>query len=236
MELPKKRSEPKLDLKKYIFQLYGEPKAGKSTFASNFPNAVFICTEPGTKFLSVYGGDHVHQNWEDIRDTVSRLIKEDHDFETVVIDTADNAWEMCSKYVLKKEGIEHESDLGFGKGWTAVKKEFKGVIDALANRGFGIVFISHVKTEEREHRGVKRPWIDNTLGSAARKYINGLCDFIFYCFLDDDQNRLMRTKANLNINAGDRSGVLPEVMPLDYQTLKSELETKWKNKQTKEQK
>ena len=230
MELPKKKSEPIRDLSKYIFQLYGEPKAGKSTFASHFKSAVFICTEPGTKFLRVYGGDHVHKDWSDIKDTVKRLCTEDHEFQTVVIDTADNAFDMCGDYVKKREGISHESDLGFGKGWNFVKKEFKQVIDALANRGFGLVFISHVKQLERESRGIKRPYLDNSLSNSAKSYINGLCDFIFYCFLDDDENRLIRTKSNLNINAGDRSGILPEIMPMSYEVLEKELSKQWEEK------
>lgn len=228
MELPKKKSETVKDLKKYIFQIYGEPKTGKSTFASKFSHAMFICTEPGHKFLTVFGGDHVHTSWEDIRDTVTRLCKEEHDFETIVIDTVDNAFDMCSRYVLKQRGIEHESDEGYGKGWTAVKKEFKSVIDALASRGFGLIFISHVKQLEREIKGIKRPFIDNSLGNSAKNYINGLCDFIFYGFIDDEGNRLVRTKSNINTNAGDRSGILPEVMPLDYEVLKKELSKKWK--------
>lgn len=218
------------DLRKYIFQIYGEPKAGKSTFASTFDGAMFICTEPGTKFLSVFGGDKVHETWEDIRDTVANLMSKDHEFQTIVFDTADNAWDMCAKYTNRKGGLEHESDGEYGKGWSAVKKEFKAVVDALANRGYGLIFISHSKTEEREHKGIKRAFINNTLGSGARKYINGLCDFIFHCYMDDDCNHLFRTKASLNVNAGDRSGVLPEVMPMDIEALKKALAVKWEGK------
>lgn len=229
MELPTKKSEATRDIKKYIFQIYGEPKAGKSTLASHFPEALFIATEPGHKFLSVYGGgaDQIHKNWDDIRDTISRFCTQDHKFETLIIDTIDNALEMCSDYVCKKKGIEHESDEGYGKGWKAVEKEFRKVFNAVANRGFGLVFISHVKESEREIRGVKRPYINNTLTGKGQKFINGLSDFIFYAFIDDDQNRLLRTKANLNVNAGDRSGILPEVMPMDYEVLKAELNKKW---------
>jgi hypothetical protein len=223
MELPTSKSARVTDLKKFIVQIYGQPKAGKSTFASKFDNALFICTEPGHKFLEVYGGDHVHKDWSEIRDTVMRLCKEDHDFQTVVIDTVDNAYEFCSQWVCKQKGIEHESDEGYGKGWTAVKKEFKGVINALANRGFGLVFISHSKLGELESKGVKRPFVDNSLSNSAKSFVNGLSDFIFYCYMDDDGNRLMRTKANLNVNAGDRSGKLPEVMPMDYEQLIEEL-------------
>lgn len=229
MELPKQKSKPVNDLKKYIIQIYGEPKVGKSTFASKFPNALFIATEPGHKFLSVFGGDKIHQTWDDIRDTVRRLCAENHQFETVIIDTTDNAIKMCKRYIKKREGIKHESDLQWGKGWSFVKEEFESVVGALANRGFGLVFISHIKETTRTHRGVDRSFIDNSLDNAGKLFINGLSDFIFYAFMDDDQNRLLRTKANLNVNAGDRSGILPEIIPMDYDVLKNELQKEWKS-------
>lgn len=230
MELPKKKSEPTKCINDYIFTIYGEPKAGKSTFASQFQDTLFICTEPGHKFLNVFGGDNIHKDWNEIRDTVERICKEEHDFKTIVIDTADNAWSFCSEYVLKKKRIEHESDEGFGKGWTAVTKEFRKVMNALANRGFGLVFISHSKTSEREYKGIKRPYIDNSLSTGAKSYINGISDFILYAYINDSGERQLRTKSTLNINAGDRSGILPEIIPMDYKILEQELQKKWRNK------
>lgn len=227
MELPTAPSKPVTDIKRYIFQIYGEPKAGKTTFASKFPGALFILTEPGGKFQSVFGGDNIHKDWTEVKDTIRRLCTEDHQFETIVIDTIDNAVEFCAEQVCKENGWSHESDGTYGKGWKAVEKEFKKVINALANRHFGLVFISHVKESERETRGIKRPYINNTLTGKGQKYINGLSDFIFYAFMDDDENRLLRTKANLNVNAGDRSGILPEIIPMDFEILKKELNKKW---------
>lgn len=224
MELPKTKSKLKKNIIDYIFTIYGEPKAGKTTLASNFEKALFIMTEPGAKLQKIYGGEKVHKNWNEIRDTVQRICTEEHDFKTIVIDTVDNASSFCSDYVLKKKKIEHESDEGFGKGWTAVKKEFQSVINALANRGYGLVFISHSKQSEREFRGIKRPYTDNSLSSGAKAYVNGLSDFILYAFVDDDGKRYLRTKATLNINAGSRSGNLDDVLPMDFKTLKGQIE------------
>jgi len=233
LKLPTKKSEIETDLRKFKFLIYGVPKCGKSTFASNFPNALFICTEPGHKFLKVFGGDHVHATWNDIKETVRNLIKEDHDFETVVLDTVDNAWDMCSKHVCKAENISHESDADYGKGWSAVTKEFKLVFNELANRNYGLIFISHEKTMEKETKGLKRSFTDTTLGSAARKYIHGLCDFIFYGYIDDDGKRWLRTKSNDNFNAGDRAGTLPEILPMDFNNFKTELTKGLKNVKSK---
>lgn len=197
--------------------------------ASAFPDAIFLPTEPGLNFLNVNqicddnGNPVILRNWDDVINAVKALTTTQHNFKTVVIDTIDNAFEFCALHVLKSRGIEHESDEGFGKGWGLIKREFTKVINFLANSGYGIVFISHEKSTQREERGVKREYIDNSLSNQARVYVNGLVDFIFYCYMDDNQNRLMRTKATLNINAKDRSGKLPAVMKLDFKELEQSL-------------
>lgn len=225
MKLPTKKKPRETDLREFKFLIFGSPKAGKSTFASHFPDALFIPTEPGLKFLECNvitdddGNPKIAKNWKEIVEAVKLICTTDHQFKTVVIDTVDNAWDFCSRHVLAQRDIEHESDEAFGKGYTMVKREFSGLINQLANHGFGLVFISHEKAGEREDRGVKRTYIDSSMGASAKSYINGLCDFIFYTYRDANGKRMMRTKASPNINAGDRSGVLPEIMPLDFQEL-----------------
>lgn len=213
------------DFREYKFMIYGEPGAGKSTIASKFPDAIFIPTEPGLNFLECHtitddeGKPMVVKSWEEFKTAVKLICSSQHNFKTVVIDTVDNAWDFCSAATLKERGIDHESDEAFGKGFAMVTTEFKKVINYLANSGFGLVFISHSKQGEREENGVKRSYIDNTLGSQGKKYINGLVDFIFYCYLDASGKRVMRTRANPNINAKDRLGILPEIMPMDFNQL-----------------
>lgn len=221
MKLPQAKSKPVSDIRDYTFLIYGQPKAGKTTFCSNFEGALFIATEPGHKFQEIYKLDP--QSWMDIRQIVKNLLTTKHDFKTVVIDTADNAYKMCADYIKKQNNIKHESDLGFGKGYALIKDEFMSVINALAQKGFGIVFISHAQTREVEENGIKRAYTDTTMGGSASKVISGLCDFIFYAYIDNDGNRLIKTKGSPNINAGDRSGKLPETIALDYETIVKEL-------------
>lgn len=225
-ELRMEKSKKVKEVTEYIIQIYGEPKAGKSTFASNFPDAYFICTEPGHKFLEVYGGDIIHKDWNEVKDTCRHLAKGDHPFKTIVFDTVDNAHEFCSKHVNKTRGIEHESDEGFGKGWAAVQKEFKLVINTLANRGYGVVFISHVSQTERTTKGMKHSYLDNSLSGKARKFINGLSDVILYAHSNDNGDRFLRTKASTTVNAGDRSGLLPEIIEMDYKVFEKGMKGK----------
>lgn len=229
MKLPTKKKPIETDLRKFKFLIYGQPGAGKSTFASKFPDAIFIPTEPGLNFLECHtlenddGEPMVCRSWTDVQKAIKLIVGNDHQFKTVVIDTIDNAFEFCAQAFNVKMGLDYEGDADYGKGWKLLEREFKKTFNYLANSGFGLVFISHEKIGQKEERGIKRMWIDNTLGTSARKYVNGLVDFIFYAYLDDDEKRLIRTRSSLNIMAKDRTGTLPEVMPLDFNLLKQHL-------------
>jgi hypothetical protein len=231
MKLPTKPKPRETDFREFKFLIYGAPKSGKSTFASKFPDAIFIPTEPGLKFLECStitdddGNPKVVKNWKEIIEAVKLICTTEHQFKSVILDTVDNAWDFCSRHVLNERNVEHESDESFGKGYVMVKREFTALVNQLANHGFGLVFISHEKQSEKESRGVKFPYTDSSMGNSAKAYVNGLCDFIFYCYRDASGKRMMRTKATPNINAGDRSGVLPEVMPLDFDSLVTALQT-----------
>ena len=230
MKLPSAPKPRETDLSKYKFLIYGDPGSGKSTLASKFPKAIFVPTEPGLNFLEVHqitddeGKPKIVRNWTEFCQAIRLLVESEHDFKTVVIDTIDNALEFCALHTLKQRELEHESDEGFGKGWNIITREFTKVVNYLANSGFGIVFISHEKTAERETKGIKRQYTDCSLSTQGRKYICGLVDFIFYTYQDNDHRRMMKTKATLNLNAKDRTGHLPPEMEIDWPKLKTELD------------
>lgn len=231
MELPTEKSKPATSINDFIFMIYGPPKVGKTTFCANFENALFIATEKGHNFQEVYKVDPM--KWEDIRKVAKNLIQTDHKFKTVIIDVVDNAYKMCADYINRKNQIDHESDLGYGKGYALIKDEFMRVIGALSQKGLGVVFLSHDTVRELEESGIKRSYTTTTLSSSAAKVINGMCDFILYFHTDKDKNRMIRTKATSNINAGDRSGKLPELMPLDFKIFEQHIMNLEKPKQTK---
>lgn len=228
MPLPTKRSQVESNYLKKIYLFYGEPKAGKTTTAARFGDddknkVLFFPTEPGHKFQSIYKWEtdkhEAPTRWEHFQLCVRELASSTHEFKCVVIDTVDILFDWCAAYTNKKQQIEHESDLGFGKGYAAIKKEFHAVINFLGQKDIGIIFISHAKAEEREVNKRKLTHVGPSLGNTASKVVLGLCDYIFYFNFDYDGSRIITTKGSESIIAGDRSGVLPGSIPMDAEKL-----------------
>ena len=147
-----------------------------------------------------------------------------HPFKTVIIDTIDNAYKFCTDYILKKFKIEHESDLGYGKGYAIVNNEFQRVLTKLAFLPYGLFLVSHAKEIEVETRTAKYTRIVPTLPDKARKIVLGMVDMVLFCDLEpttgddgvESMRRVIRTKPSLYYEAGDRTGRLPETIDLDF--------------------
>lgn len=231
MPLPKEKSKKEKNYLKKIYTVYGQPKVGKTTIVSNLGDGdgdvLFFATEPGHKFQEIYkwttGDGSSPTSWDHFKQCVKELLQGEHNFKAIAIDTVDNLYSWCSAHVLKENDIEHESDLGFGKGWKLVEKEFHRVINFLTQKDYGVIFISHEKTESRKKKGIEYTYTKSTLGTGATRVVHGLSDYIFYFHADEDGNRWIRTKGTNNVNAGDRSGLLPELIEMDSEKLIEEL-------------
>jgi hypothetical protein len=215
MILPKTKTIKKTEFRKCNSLLYALPKCGKSTFASKIPNALFLATEEGHNHLEVFKVNIT--KWEDIYALTKELQKPGHGFTTLVIDIVDWLYKHCEHYICNKFEVFHPSDLAYGKGFSLVKDEFVRVMNGLSQMGFGMIFISHAKEREMKKKNMSFTYMDTTLSGASSQLICGLCDYIFYAYIDDKGQRLMRTKPTPYINAGDRSGKLPDILSFDYE-------------------
>jgi hypothetical protein len=220
--LPSAKTAPKPNLADLTVLTYGQTKIGKSTFCSNSESAVFLATEPGLNALDVF--QVPIQSWDELLATCAEIIDGKHPFKTVIIDTVDNAYKFCTDSILKKFKIEHESDLGYGKGYAIVNNEFQRVLTKLAFLPYGLFLVSHAKEIEVETRTGKYTRIVPTLPDKARKIVLGMVDMVLYCDLEvtvgengeQRMRRVIRTKPSLYYEAGDRTGRLPETLDLDF--------------------
>lgn len=221
MRLPTERKKPSLNLSSLIVLLYGGYKVGKSTFCNQFPAALFLATEPGLNSLDTR--DVNITSWDDMLEACALIAEGNHDYDTIVIDTIDNAWKLCTEYVCKANKIAYEGDLDYGKGHALVAREFNRVITKLAQLPYGLWMISHAKATTVEGRTNKYTKIIPTLPDRAHSIIGAMADLVLYASMDERmhngvlvQTRTIYTKPNLYWEAGDRTGRLPEQMAMDY--------------------
>lgn len=98
--------------------VYGPEGVGKSTFAAQFPGALFIDTEGSTDNLDV---DRVKpQSWTELTLTVDHFLAHPEEIGTLIIDTADWAERMCIDHILATNGWKGIEDPGYGKGYVYV--------------------------------------------------------------------------------------------------------------------
>ena len=223
--LPTAKTQPKPDLADLTVLVYGQTKIGKSTFCSNSEGALFLATEPGLNALDVY--QVPLQSWDDLLNACAEITEGKHPFKTVIIDTIDNAYKFCTDYIVKKFKIEHESDLGYGKGYALVNNEFQRVLTKLAFLPYGLFLISHAKEIEVDTRTGKYTRVVPTLPDKARKIVLGMVDMVLFCDLDVTTGRrrreeypprhshqaqpLLRGRRPDRAAAGDHRSRLPEV-------------------------
>ncbi len=220
--LPTAKTQPKPDLADLTVLVYGQTKIGKSTFCSQSDGALFLATEPGLNALDVY--QVPIQSWDDLLNACAEVTEGKHAFRTIIVDTIDNAYKFCTDYIVKKYKIEHESDLGYGKGYALVNNEFQRVLTKLAFLPYGLCLISHAKEIEVDTRTGKYTRIVPTLPDKARKIVLGMVDQVLFCDLEtataeggaESIKRVIRTKPSLYYEAGDRTGRLPETIDLDF--------------------
>lgn len=129
--------------------LHGIEKIGKSTFASQFPNPVFlpICGEEGIDALDVASFPTIN-SFADLLSAMGSLAEEPHDHQTVVIDSISALEPLIWKHVCAQNGWKDIEAAGFGKGYIAALDawhQLQNCLDHLrSHKGMASVLIGHV--------------------------------------------------------------------------------------------
>lgn len=217
--IPTSKSKPKEMFEEFLTLIYGAPKVGKSTFCSGLDSPLFLDTESGLNSLDVYKINI--DSWETFKEAYKELKaqKGKLPFKTLVIDTIDNLWQMCSDYICKQNKITHESELEWGKGYAMIKREFNVALAAYRQLGLGMIYTSHAEMREIATRVGKYSKAEPTMAKRCADAILPSVDFILYVESQDQgdgtEKRVIHTKPSKYWNAGDRLGVLPEEIELD---------------------
>ena len=215
------------DLKGKFILIYGQPKTGKSTFGSQLPRALFMNFEQGTNALAGIKSMPI-MKWTDAKKVLSELRqpKAREVFDSVVVDTASIAWQLCEKYICQREGVDSIRDVPWGQGWTMLKNEFSEFWREITLLGFGILFIAHSKdkpTEMRNEDGEAITAVCPDLPNQCYTIINSIVDIIGYLQVqmnpDGSSERYLYTRSTPYVFAGSRYQYLAPKIKFGYQEL-----------------
>ena len=223
--LPKTKTPARLKLEDFNVFIYGPPKVGKTTLASQFDSPVFAATEAGLNAIEAYQVSI--PDWKTFLEFCAEIASGEHTFKTVVVDTIDNLFDACSEHVCKKAGVQHESDLDWGKGWAMVRDEFSRALTKLSLLPYGLVMISHAKDVEMKTRTGNLTKTVPTMSEQARRVILPMADFILYCSMEltkDGPRRVIRTRPSENWDAGTRFKEFPAEIEMSFSAFKKAFE------------
>ena len=172
MELPKEVSEVKhegipMDL---VLIVFGAPKVGKTTFASEFPDSVLLECEPGgAKYVRCKKMDI--NSLQEFREAYM-LLKNDTSFKTVTIDSLDKVASWLEAEICKEMGLSNIMDAKkgerHGSQWGEYKERVLAFVLGLQKLGKNIVLLAHTKNAETDGNGsVINPRTINLYGQTA---------------------------------------------------------------------
>lgn len=218
---------------------YGSEGIGKSTFAAQFPDPLFIDVEGGTKQLDVSRFPQP-QTWAELLDMVDAVLEEPEICRTLVIDTIDRSEALLTDQLLmegKVDSIEKYGG-GYGKGYTALAERFSkdllSRLDRLIAKGVNVTLIAHAamrKLESPDDPPFDR-WelkVSKKIAPLVKEWTDILL-FMNYEFMVVEENgrnrakgkakRSMHTTHRPTYDAKNRFG-LPDDLPLSFEPLRA---------------
>lgn len=213
------------DLRGYSVFFYGEPKSGKTTIASKFPDALLLAFEKGYNALAGVMAQPINSWAEFIK--VNRQLKDDkvkEKFATIIIDTSDIAYEYCEKYICNNNGVDTIGDIPYGKGYELVEKEFDSKLRSIVQMGYGIVLISHATDKVfTNESGEQYNKIVSTLDKRGNRIVTRMADIIGYSrAVTDSEGKdktLLFMRGTPRFEAGSRFKYTPDYIEFTYENL-----------------
>lgn len=220
------------DLRGYSVFFYGEPKSGKTTIATKFPRHLLLAFEKGYNAIPGAMAQPIN-SWGEFRKVLKQLkdpqVRER--FETIIIDTADIAYDLCEKYICANAkradggyGVDSVADIPFGKGYTMVAKEYDECLRSIVQMDYGLVLISHaVDKTFKDESNLEYSQIVPTLGNKPRNIVSRMCDIIGYSRGVQNQDGTTSTKLFMRGTpryvAGSRFKYTPDYIDFSYNDL-----------------
>lgn len=235
-----------------IMVLHGNPGIGKSTFGANAASPIFIPTEDGQGSLGVDAFPLI-SSWDQMLEAITALYTEQHQFQTVVVDSLSALELLIHARVAKDNNKTSVDEIPYGKGHAlAIEywQQFLDGITALRNdKGMTPIMIAHSEVQRFD-----APDVDSydryslSLNKRVSALLYERADIIAFCTW-----RTIVKKEDVGFNKTLSKGIgtgerlmhlvekpaylaknryaLPETLPLDWAAFNNALSTAMGNNQ-----
>lgn len=218
--------------------VYGPEGIGKSTFAAQFPNPLFIDTEGSTKYMDVRRLDKP-TSWEMLRQQIDYVRQNPQICGTLCIDTIDWAEQLCIDDICAKHQKKGIEDFGYGNGYVYEKEafgRFLNHLESVIQAGVHVVLTAHAqmrKFEQPDELGAYDRYemkLGKKTGSQISPLVKEWADMVLfanyktYAVQTDDKGKKFKAQGGQRVmytshhpcwDAKNRFG-LPEELPFDY--------------------
>ena len=213
------------DLSGYITYIYGAPKVGKTTLASQTPKPLLLAFERGYNALPGVMAQDI-TSWSEMKQVVRELKKPEvkTTFSTICIDTVDIAATLCDKYVCAQHDVDTISQIPYGQGWGMLKREFEEVFRTITQLGYAVFFISHAKDKVfKREDGTEYNQIVPTVATTYNSIVENMADIYGYMhqIRTDNGSKVVITlrSADGSVSSGGRFKYIASEIDSDYAAL-----------------
>lgn len=189
--------------------IYGTAGIGKTTLGSNAPSPVFIQTEDSEIDCPTFG---LLKTYDEIMEAFAALVTEDHDFQTVVLDSLDWLEPIIWRETCRINRWASIEDPGYGKGYAAALDIWRVVLDGFNalrdERGMAVVLLAHCEikrfdspeTEPYDRYGIK---LQKAASALVQEHVDAVL-FANYRVSTVKSDAGFNRKAVRGVGAGDR--------------------------------
>lgn len=229
MNLPENKRREARKMTRRTMWLYGAPFSGKTTLADTAPDPLMLNTDGNAEFVTapfIPIKDEVVKEgrvtkrklaWVVFKEVIEELEAKENTFKTVVIDLAEDTYEMCRLYMYDKLGITHESDDSF-KAWDKVRTEYLSTMRRVMNLPYeNILLLSHEDSSKdlTKKSGDRITSIKPNIQDKVANKLAGMVGFVGRVYVDNGVHKLT-IKCDEVVFGGGRLGITNVEVPLEW--------------------
>lgn len=222
--------------------IYGVEGIGKTTFASKFPDPIFIDTEGSTGFINARKLPNP-TSWTMLLDELED-IKAEPRGKTLIIDTLDWAERLAKEYLMDKNKWAAIDSTNYGSRYVALSDEIGKLLNKLTeikDVGINVVLTAHAETKKHELPDEMGQYDKYTLklekrdAGLAKEWADMILFFNYKTTIISDSKsnskkatggqRVMYTTHKPAWDAKNRLG-LPDELPIDFEAIRELFEAK----------